>query len=221
MTVHPLVVRAGWVCSLLLVLSALRPQPAAAGPVFDAFKSAVAAIDDYTVTIAVHETDGHATEDRVYTYSFKRPHYAKIAITAGAGRGGGAVWTGGDTLTGHQGGMLSFLKLKINIHDRRAVSLIGDTIDEASLPALVEHLATVPGTLTERAGPAIGGLATDEIRLDVTDPKADRKVTRELLFVSPATHLPMRRQRYEDTLLVKQEDFSGFKLNVGLTAADF
>jgi hypothetical protein len=42
-----------------------------------------------------------------------------------------------------------------------------------------------------------------------------------VLYISRATHLPVRRARYEDNILVKQEDFINLKVNTGLKDTDF
>jgi hypothetical protein len=49
----------------------------------------------------------------------------------------------------------------------------------------------------------------------------DRGITRDVLDLSPATSLPVRRLRYVNDQLVKQEDFSNLKLNPGLQPSDF
>ena len=53
------------------------PSPAAA------FLDAWAKIDGYTVTIAVHETNGKDVQDRVYHYSYAKPHEATIEVVEG------------------------------------------------------------------------------------------------------------------------------------------
>ena len=71
----------------------------------------------------MHETKGTQTEDRVYEYSFMKPHDVKTLILDGEGKGSGGVWVGGDQVSGHLGGILSGIHLKIDLHDPRAVSL--------------------------------------------------------------------------------------------------
>jgi hypothetical protein len=160
-------------------------------------------------------------QDRGYNYAFKKPALAKIETVSGPGRGSAAVWHGGDTVRGHQGGFFSGIKLNIGIHDGRAVSLRGDTIDSASFPSQLEHFRTTKGELSEAAGPAIGGVATESLTLKVADPAANANVSRDVLFISSATHLPLRRERFEGDRLVKQEEFTNLKLNPGLKDDDF
>ena len=92
-----------------------------------AFTAAWTHVNTYTCMISAHEVKGRDVQDRVYRVAFKRPNNMRMDIVGGAGRGGAAVWTGGNTLFGHQGGFLSFVKLHLNIHDPKAVSLRGTT----------------------------------------------------------------------------------------------
>ena len=69
-------------------------------PAITAFDQAFAAVNDYTCVLHVHEAKGTATQDRVYQYSFMKPHYAKTLILDGDGKGSGGVWTGTDKSAG-------------------------------------------------------------------------------------------------------------------------
>jgi len=187
----------------------------------DAFAKAAGSIDSYTATILTHEVDGTNTQDRSYAFSFMAPHSAKIEIVGGPGRGSGAAWTGGDTVRGHMGGLLSGIKQSISIHDARATSLRGDTIDSASFPAQLERFKTTKGEITEGTGPTIAGSETDTLTLVPAAAAADHPVTKDVLFLSKTTHLPVRRDRYDGDALVKREDFQDLKLHAGLTDKDF
>ncbi len=55
-------------------------------PEITAFDQAFAAVNDYTCVLHVHEAKGTATQDRVYQYSFMKPHYAKTLILDGDGK---------------------------------------------------------------------------------------------------------------------------------------
>jgi len=208
--------------SLGLVSALLMSSPPVqAGAVMDEFAKAAGAIDSYTASIVTHEIDGTNTQDRVYSFGFLAPHSAKIEIVSGPGHGSGAAWTGGDTVRGHMGGILSGIKQSISIHDSRATSLRGDTIDSASFPSQLEHFKTTKGEITEGAGPVVGGVDTDTITLVPAVPGTDHPVTKDVLFISKVTHLPVRRERYAGDTLVKREDFQDVKLHAGLTDKDF
>jgi hypothetical protein len=182
--------------------SAQVPSPAAA------FLEAWAKIDGYTVTIAVHETAGNDVQDRVYRYSYKKPHEATIEVLSGPGRGSGATWTGGDRVSGHQGGLLSAIRLSVPITDARATSLRGDTIDFASFQSIADELAG--GRVEPATGPnSVGGVACDDVTMIPAAPV--HGVTRHVVCFARTTHLPLRRTGYAGDAPVKVEEFREFR----------
>lgn len=191
-------------------------------PAFQAFQKAWEAVDNYEETIVVHETtnDGKQTQDRTYDYKFVKPTYALITITDGPGKGGGAAWHGGDKVKGHQGGLLSHLKLIVPINDPRAVDMRGDTLVVASFQWELNHYLTMPGTMTEASGPTIDGHATTAVTLAINEPASNNGVSKDVLDLDNSTHLPARREQYVGSALVKSETFKDVKLNPGLKPSD-
>ena len=192
---------------------------ASAGTLSD-FADAWKALNDYSCSIVVHETLDNQVQDRRYDFWFKKPALAHIEIVSGPGKGSGSVWHGGDTVLGHQGGLFHGLKMNVSIHDPRAVSLRGDTMDTASFGHILAVYQT-GGTVTEGAGETIDGAPTDMLTMKVADPASNKGVTRDVLYLSKTTHLPVRRVRYAGDALVKQEDFVNVKLNPGLKDSNF
>ena len=190
-------------------------------PAITAFDQAFAATNDYTCKEHVHEAKGTATQDRVYQFAFMKPHFAKTLIESGDGKGSGGVWAGTDQVSGHQGGFLSGIHLKVSIHDPRAVSLRGVTIPEGLLQNVVHKYATTAGTLSQSAGGKIGGVLTDRLELKVGDPAANDGVTQQILYLSQETHWPIRQILYAGTQIVLDESITDLKTNVGLTQSDF
>lgn len=186
-----------------------------------AFVAAVEALRDYGVTITVHETDGARTQDRVLRYWYKNPAMAKTEIVGGGGRGSAAVWHGGDTVQGHQGGLLSMIKLTVGLHDARATSLRGDTIDSAYFGSELDHFKTTKGELTEISGVVIKGVPVDTLILKIADPATNGGVSKDVLFLSRVTHLPVKRERFVGETSVKTEIFTDLSLNPGLRDKDF
>ncbi len=178
-------------------------------------------VNDYVVTLRVHEAKGTATQDRVYQYSFMKPHYVKTLILSGDGRGSGGVWVGTDQISGHLGGILSGFHMKVDLHDPRALSLRGVTIPEGLLQRIVSDYATIPGTLTQLEGGIVEGSPTDRLDLKPTDPASNGGVTEQILYVSKTTHWPVRQIIYAGSQIVLDESILDLKSNVGLTQADF
>jgi hypothetical protein len=146
---HPIAALAATI--ILSSAASFALAASATPPAATAFLDAWAKVDSYTDTIVSHETDGKTTQDRTYHFAYLKPHYARIDIVDGPGKGGGAVWQGGDTVHGHQGGFLSGIKLQVSIHDSRAVSLRGDTIDYASFESMAQQVRSAK-EIAERHG---------------------------------------------------------------------
>lgn len=196
--------------------SATKQDPALA-----AFDRTFAGVNDYACILHVHEAKGTQTQDRVYQYFFMKPHYVKTLILDDEGQGSGGVWIGGDQVSGHLGGILSGIHLKIGLHDPRAVSLRGVTIPEGLLPGVIDDYGTIAGTLTQTDGGKIGEVETDRLELMVADPASNRDVTEQILYLSKETHWPIRQILYSRSQIVLDESVENLKANVGLTLSDF
>ncbi len=192
------------------LLGAAPTGPAAA------FLDAWAMVPSYTANIKVHMTKGTDVQDRTYHYAYLKPHFARIDITGGAGRGGGAVWTGGDTVSGHQGGILSGIHLNVSIHDGRAVDLRGHTIDLASFDSVAEAIKNAPSVTTGEE--TVNGTAYDTVTYPFKD---DAGATKTTAYLSRTTHLPVRRVTYAGDTVVETEDFSDVNTSANLKPSDF
>jgi outer membrane lipoprotein-sorting protein len=190
-------------------------------PAIEAFDHAFGAINDYTCVLRVHEAKGTATQDRVYQYSFMKPHYAKTLILDGDGKGSGGVWVGTDQISGHQGGLFSGIHMKVDIHDHRAVSVRGVTIPDGLLQRIVEKYTTIPGKLTQAEGGKVTGVLTDRVDLKVADPASNDGVSEQIMYFSKETHWPLRQILYSGSQIVLDESVENLKTNVGLTQSDF
>ncbi|MDQ6943952.1 MAG: hypothetical protein M3169_15750 [Candidatus Eremiobacteraeota bacterium] len=196
----------GWVA-----VSAATPSGAAA-----AFLEAWGKVSSYSANMKVHETKGTDVLDRTFHYAYLKPHFAKIDITGGSGRGGGAVWKGGDTVTGHRGGMVSFVKLTKSIHDPEATGLRGGTIAEASFENMAEAVkAAASATNGEET---VNGTAYDTVTIPFTDANGS---TKRVIFLSRASHLPARRVTYAGNTVVETEDFTDVNTAANLKESDF
>jgi len=191
---------------------------AATNPAQTAFYDAYAKISSYTATVTDHEVKGSDTQDRTYHFEFLKPHFARIGITAGPGKGGGAVWTGGDTVRGHQGGLLSGIQLTVSIHDGRAVSLRGDTLLRAGFQSVIDDLKAA-SAVTESSG-TLDGKDVDVLSAPL--PSADANgVTKHVVYLSKTTHLPVQRNTYAGDQVVKTEKWTDVNTSANLKESDF
>ena len=194
------------------------PHAALASPAGDhalaQFSTAWKGVRTYTCTVAAHEVRGKDVQDRVYHMAFARPNNMRMDIVGGAGRGGSAVWTGGDSIYGHQGGFLSFVKLHLNIHDAKAVSLRGTTVAQASFGALLARFQSLKTSSLDAKSKA--GLTT--LTATISNPASEGGVTREVL-VFGANHLPVEYYEYLGDVVVDLVRYSEYKGNVTLPAS--
>lgn len=195
------------------------PAPALnrATPAFEAFRKTWDGVSNYAETIVAHETtnDGKDVQDRTYAYVYVKPDHALIAITAGPGRGGAVAWNGGPTVRGHKGGILAGIKLTLDKHDARVVSLRGDAVDDASFGHEIERYLTIAGTLSD--GKAQDGSTTITFAPKATEASG---VTREMLTFA-SNGLPSKREQFVGERSVKVETFSNVRINdPKITTAD-
>ncbi len=204
-----------------LATPVLVARAAQTAPAIDAFNASFEQVNSYTFKLHSHEVKDTDVQDRVYDYSFMKPHYAKTLIESGAGRGSGGVWAGGDQVSGHQGGILSGIHLKVGLHDGRATSLRGYTIPDGLPQNIVAVYTTVKGELTQSAGGKIGGVDTDLLDLKVADPANNGGVSEQKLYLSQTTHWPLRQELYAGDQVVLEQTFTDYNLNANLTQNDF
>jgi outer membrane lipoprotein-sorting protein len=210
--------------SLFIILSGASCVSASAAggqPAIAAFDRTFAGVSDYSCVLQSHEVNGSKVQNRVYEYSFMKPHYLKTLVLSGDGKGSGVVWAGGDQVSGHMGGILSGIHVKIGVDDPRVVSLHGVTIPDGLLPGIIDDYATIPGTLVESNGGTIRGVATDRLDLKVADPSTNHGITEQIAYLSKLTHWPMRQIMYSGSQVVLDESVDDLKINEGLTKSDF
>jgi hypothetical protein len=209
------------VAALVAAAGSAVPAKAASTPAIAAFESAFASINDMTYELRSHEAKDGNVQDRVYAYSFMKPHWAKTLIVSGPGNGSGGVWAGGDQVSGHMGGFLSGIHLKTDLHDGRAISMLGYTIPDGLMQNVVGLYRNTAGQLSQHASGAIGGIPTEEVDLVPTNPSDLKGATRCAIYFSTATHLAVRNICYIGDKTMLDQSFNDVKPNTGLTQNDF
>lgn len=180
------------------------------------YASAWAKVSTYRCAITAREVSGSHVQDRTYDLYFRKPFDTRMDVTGGDGRGGAAVWHGGDTVKGHQGGFFSFVKLNLNIHDSKAVSVRGTTIADANFGALLDHIKGLKGATI---GATQDGDKTN-IDVAVADPSADNNVTKERMVLG-ASNLPVEYDQWEGDAQVKHVTYFDVKVNVTIPDSEF
>jgi hypothetical protein len=214
-------IRFSLLCGAFVGMSCIAASASKEAPAIAEFDRAFARVDDYTCILHSYEVNGAKTQDRVYQYSFMKPHYLKTLVLDGDGKGSGAIWTGGDQVSAHLGGILSGIHARINVDDPRALSLHGVTIPDGLLPGIIDDYQTIPGTLTQTDGGNIGKVETDRLDLKIADPSSNHNVSEQILYLSKSTHWPIRQIMYSGSQIVLDEWVANLRINVGLKRSDF
>jgi len=216
----------GGVLALAAICAALAGTAAASGAASAAsvssgetalakFTTAWDKLSSYTCSLSAHEVLGTRVQDRTYTFIFRKPYDTKMDITGGDGKGGAAVWHGGDTLRGHQGGFISFVKLNLNIHDSRATSIRGTTIAQANYGSILDHVKSLKGTVEASA---LGN--GTQIDFSVPDPSSDESVTKERVVLA-SNGLPSEYDQWEGDTLVRHVVYTDVVIDPTLTDSSF
>jgi outer membrane lipoprotein-sorting protein len=192
------------------LLGAAPSGPAAA------FLDAWSKITSYTADIKIHVVKGTDVQDRTYHYAYLKPHFAKIDITGGPGKGGGGTWKGGDSVSGHKGGIISGIHRNVSIHDPDAVDLRGGTIVEASFDNVADNIKSA-ATATNGED-SWNGTAYDTVTIPYTDPFG---ATKRVIYLSKTTHLPARRVTFAGSAIVVDEVFTDINPAASLKESDF
>lgn len=175
------------------------------------YDAAWAPVRTYACTITAREVQGSRVQDRVYHIFFQKPHDTRMEIVGGDGRGGAAVWRGGDKVYGHQGGLLRFFRLHLNIHDSRATSIRGTTIADANFGAVVDYIRR--SKTASRMAESVAGKT--KLTFVIAGPIGENGVTKQVLVLDGG-NLPLEFWEYVGDQVVKRIIYSDVRLNVDL-----
>ncbi|HLJ82690.1 MAG TPA: hypothetical protein VKT51_00770 [Candidatus Eremiobacteraceae bacterium] len=198
----------------LLIVYGTR-TPAVASPAGDAalakWTKAWSQVQTYTVTMTARETQGSDVQDRVYDLYYAAPNHVRMDIVDGAGKGSQALWTGGDTVDGHQGGFLRFIHLHLKLTNPIATSMRGVTIAQATFGAVLDMIKALKASSLDAA--TVGDTTT--ITATVADPTTDGGITKDVVYLA-SNGLPTGYDQYEGDIDVNHMVYSDLKVNVPL-----
>jgi len=181
---------------------------------------------DYSMTIDAREFRQGQSQQEVLRYSYRRPDRARLEILDGALLGAVVLWFGNDQATAYRRGLRLF-KVRLAPSDGRVTSLRGNGVLTPNVDAILACFADHRSRVTEGPGPLVEGIPTVAIALEFTgftcptDSPFDWDVTRDVLYVSLKTHLPVLRERYAAEQLVERWELHDLRLNSGLTDSTF
>lgn len=174
----------------------------------DAFARALAGVTKYSATVTIFDQRDSQTQNVTFDYAFSQPSNVTVHVTSGPNTGITLDWNGGSTIVAHRGSGLAALFTKtLSLHDPLITTLQGESIDQLSFGAILSHAQQELGRLSFAPGGPINTLT-----LVPTASEAHTGLTREVVQMSAATHLPMRVLGYTGSTVVSNIGFSNIKL---------
>ncbi len=182
--------------------------PAATGNALDAFAKSWSALHGYNATIQLYEVKGGSNEHAVFTYSFIKPSTVAMHINQGPNSGANVKWAGGPTVYASKSGAFGITMGKtVSLTDPLVSSLRGYSVSDLSFAGILAHAQQTGGTLSSGATKLDGAMVT-AVTLNVANPAQDNGMTREVLYLSPNTQLPLRVDGFAGNQLVRQYRFA-------------
>ncbi len=189
------------------------PPPASVERELDAFAHAVSGIATYSATVTVFDRKGSQTQNTVFDYTFSKPSKVRVHVVAGTNTGITLDWDGGPTIVAHRGsGLMALFSKTLALHDPLVTTLQGASIDQLSFGAILSHAQQEVGRLSLSSDGTIDGVAANALTLTPSASSPGAGLTREVVEMSAATHLPMRVLGYDGPTLVSSVGFSNIKL---------
>jgi hypothetical protein len=184
---------------------------------------------DYTVVVRSTEHYGPMVDGATIRYAFKKPDHVKAEVIDGKMRGFTGLWNGGDDVMVFRRGLLSAIRVRMPMTDKRVTSMRGSTLAAVDLgPALTcfeEHqsgLAYAQATIDGEDSPLrTMTLVTDGSYQCPPNSPMDREITKDVLYFVPGSPLPKMRVRFAGDVEVERWELSELKVNAPLDVTAF
>ena len=194
--------------TLALFASCFASAPAATGNALDSFAKAWSGLHGYTATIQLYEVKGGSNEHAVFAYSYTKPSMVTMHVNQGPNSGATVKWTGGTTVYASKSGAFGITMGKnVSLNDPLVSSLRGYTVSDLSFAGILAHAQQTGGTLSSGATKLNGAMVT-AVTLNVENPAQDNGMTREVLYLSQNTQLPLRIDGFAGNQVVRMYRFT-------------
>lgn len=186
----------------------LTSASAASNTALDQFAKAWSALNGYTATIQLFETKGGNTEHAVFAYTYRKPQSVTMHVNQGPSAGATVTWSGGPTVSASKSGAFGItLSKNVSLNDPLVTSLRGYTVADLSLPGILSHAQQTAGT-SYSGTTTLNGDSVTAVTLNVANPSQDNGMTREVLYLSQSTQLPVRIDGFAGDQLVRTYKFT-------------
>lgn len=186
-----------------LFIACANAVPAKAPAPLAAFAKTWDAMNGYKTAIHCFSAKDGKTENSQFNYTFTKPSSISMSIVSGPRAGNTVTWSGGDTVTAGKG---MFTK-KFALTDSAVTSLRGGTVVDLSFGSILKHAEKLKGEKSA-AAIKIDGEDANVVTINVAQPSTDGGLTREILYLSGSTDLPLRVDGYVESQLVSSCTFS-------------
>jgi hypothetical protein len=181
---------------------------AASGSALDQFATALSSLNGYNATIQLYEVKGGSTEHAVFAYTFSKPTSVTMKVEQGPNAGATVKWSGGPNVNASKSGPFGITMGKnVSLNDPLVTSLRGYTVSDLSLGGILAHAQQTGGTLSS-GSTTLNGVAVNAVRLNVANPSQNNGMTREVLYLSESSHLPVRIDGFAGSELVRTYRFT-------------
>jgi outer membrane lipoprotein-sorting protein len=175
-----------------------------------------ALIEDYQCRMHEFSIGDGRREERIINYYFKKPKLIRMDILDGNrpfDRGSVGVYTGGNKVSGHRGGILRDITLSISKDSPIATSVRGESIDRSDMLTVIERFEAhvKNSTVVVRERPS-----RIEFEFVPPEPSLNDGISRDVIWIDREHLLIIRNERYEGSKLVQQVIWSDHILNAGL-----
>jgi outer membrane lipoprotein-sorting protein len=182
----------------------------------DAIKSRYELIEDYQCRMYEFSIAGSKREERIINYYFKKPKLIRMDILEGSrpfDSGSVGVYTGGDKVTGHRGGIMREIVITVKKNSVLATTVRGESIDQSDMLTVIERM----GYLLEIGGVDLVEKNTHiEFAFTPFDPSQNEGISRDVVWIDCRTMLIIRNERYEEEKLVQKVTWKDYIINAGL-----
>ncbi|UCB47402.1 MAG: hypothetical protein JSV25_08360 [Spirochaetota bacterium] len=199
-----------------LVVAETLANQESTGLLFEKIKKNYETIVDYQCRIDTFCTDGKRIEKRLLNFYFKKPRMIRIDLLKGNqlfDAGSVGVFQGGDTITGHKGGMLSSILMTVHKKSPFATTLRGEAFDEIDMEAVLSYLLDYLKNgacllMEEETSYIVSCVPNDE--------KQNNGISKDIAWFDKDTLIITRFQRYEGTTLVQEAKWRDYIINAGI-----
>ncbi|VAW99324.1 hypothetical protein MNBD_GAMMA21-2733 [hydrothermal vent metagenome] len=191
-------------------------------------------IKNYTAMVYSEEIKGERIQKRLVRSYFSIPWLLRNEIVAGtepADAGSEMIYAGGEKMTGHKGGMVSFATVSLYYDSPMATTLLGLTFREMIMKAMLdrlslyEKLGTIEFGQDQQAGLQTVSVLRLRLHKDVILPEHDRigkiGATHEEIYIDKERLIPVGWAIYVDKTRVRMLILEKLLTNVPLDADIF